>query len=178
MDVVQELLPGCLLLQPQVMEDLRGCFVKTYHASQCAALGVAIELREEFYSISHCGVLRGMHFQLPPHAHDKLVLCLSGRVRDVLLDLRRGPGYGRIASVELSGTNRSLIFIPKGVAHGFVACEDNSLMLYKTSAEYAPASDCGIRWNSFGFDWGLVRAPCLSERDQRHGALQDFDSPF
>jgi len=177
MEVVEELLPGCFLVQPRVFEDARGCFVKTYHQGLCAALGITIDMREEFYSVSHRNVLRGMHFQLPPHAHDKLVYCTHGRVRDVLLDLRRGPHYGRVATAELSGDNRHMVFIPQGIAHGFVSLSDHSTMLYKTSTVHAPDSDCGIRWDSFDYDWA-VDAPLLSERDQRHARLPNFTSPF
>jgi dTDP-4-dehydrorhamnose 3,5-epimerase/CDP-3, 6-dideoxy-D-glycero-D-glycero-4-hexulose-5-epimerase len=177
MEILKELLPGCLLLQPKRFEDQRGLFVKTYHEGLCQALGVNLDVREEFYSVSHKNVLRGMHFQLPPLAHDKLVYCTRGVVMDVLLDLRKGPNYGKVASVELNGENAHLVFIPKGVAHGFVALTDKALMLYKTSMVHAPESDCGIRWDSFGFNWGVVE-PIMSTRDQQHGVLADFVSPF
>lgn len=177
MEMIKELLPGCFLLQPKTLEDQRGCFVKTYHEGLYAELGVNLEIREEFFSISHMNVLRGMHFQLPPHEHDKLVYCTRGRVRDVLLDLRKGESYGRVISAQLSGENGHLIFIPKGIAHGFVALADNTLMLYKTSTVHMPESDCGIRWDSFGFDWGINK-PIMSARDQIHTPFGDFVSPF
>lgn len=177
MKLITELLPGCLLIEPNKFEDHRGYFVKTYHAGLCAELGIDLDIREEFYSVSHKNVVRGMHFQLPPDAHEKLVYCTRGAVLDVLLDLRRGPGYGRVASARLSGENGHLLYIPKGIAHGFVALSDETLMLYKTSTVHSPQSDCGIRWDSFGFDWG-VDQPVISERDWRHAALGDFTSPF
>ena len=177
MEILKELLPGCTLLQPKRFEDQRGLFAKTYHEGLCQALGVSLNIQEEFYSVSHKNVLRGMHFQLPPHAHDKLVYCTRGVVMDVLLDLRKGPGYGKVASVELSGENTQLVFIPKGVAHGFVALTDQALMIYKTSTVHSPESDCGIRWNSFDFNWGMGE-PIMSARDQQHSALADFVSPF
>lgn len=177
MEIVKELLTGCLLLQPTRFEDQRGCFVKTYHEGVCAALGVNLEIREEFYSISHKNVVRGMHFQVPPHAHEKLVYCARGAVRDVLLDLRNGGSYGRVVSAELSGENGHIIFIPKGIAHGFVALTDDTLMLYKTSTVHAPETDCGVRWDSFKFNWGLDQ-PIISTRDQQHVAFNDFVSPF
>lgn len=177
MEILNELLSGCFLLHPKRFEDQRGSFVKTYHEGLCQALGVNLDVREEFYSVSHKNVLRGMHFQLPPHAHDKLVYCTHGVVLDVLLDLRKGPDYGKVASAELSGENAHLVFIPKGVAHGFVALADKALMLYKTSTVHAPESDCGIRWDSFDFNWGVVE-PIMSVRDQQHSVLADFVSPF
>ena len=177
MKILQEVLPGCFLLQCKRFEDARGVFVKTYHQELCKGLGIDIEIREEYYSMSRRDVLRGMHFQLPPHAHDKLVYCTLGKVRDVLLDLRKGPGYGKSASVELCGESGHLLFIPMGVAHGFIVLSQEAMMLYKTSTVHAPHADCGIRWNSFGFEWGVF-APILSVRDQQHDALEDFLSPF
>lgn len=178
MELLKELLPGCFLLQPKKLNDKRGCFVKTYHEGLYAALGVSLEIREEFYSISHKNVVRGMHFQLPPNAHDKLVYCTRGAVRDVLLDLRDGDGYGRVVSSELTGENGHLIFIPKGVAHGFLALTDEALLLYKTSTVHAPESDCGIRWDSFGFDWGLVDRPIVSVRDSSHPLFAEYSLSF
>jgi dTDP-4-dehydrorhamnose 3,5-epimerase/CDP-3, 6-dideoxy-D-glycero-D-glycero-4-hexulose-5-epimerase len=177
MKILDELLPGCFLIQPFVFEDARGAFVKTYHQGQCEALGISLALREEFYSVSHRGVVRGMHFQLPPHAHDKLVYCPAGAVRDVLLDLRRGPGFGKVAAVELTGRNRLQVFIPKGIAHGFMSLQDDSVMVYKTTTVHAPESDAGIRWDSFGFEWEST-GPNVSQRDANHPALGDLDSPF
>lgn len=178
MELIKELLPGCFLLQPNKFEDQRGCFVKTYHEGLFTALGVSLEIREEFYSISHKNVVRGMHFQLPPHAHEKLVYCTRGAVRDVLLDLRKGDSYGRVASAEISGENGHLIFIPKGIAHGFVALVDETLMLYKTSTLHSPEADCGIRWDSFGFNWDVVDAPIVSMRDTCHPSFTEYSSPF
>ena len=177
MEILKMLLPGCFLLQPKKIEDKRGCFVKTYHDELYAALGVNLDIREEFYSISHKNVVRGMHYQLPPHAHDKLVYCTMGAVLDVLLDLRKGAGYGRVASAQLTGENGKIIYIPKGVAHGFLAVTDQSLMLYKTSSVYAAESDSGIRWDTFGFDWG-VDQPTISARDEKHAEFGNFVSPF
>jgi dTDP-4-dehydrorhamnose 3,5-epimerase len=177
MEQITELLPGCFLLKPKKLEDPRGCFVKTYHAGLFKELGVKLDIREEFYSISHKSVIRGMHFQLPPNAHEKLVYCTRGAVLDVLLDLRHGKGYGRVASAPLTGENCHLIYIPRGIAHGFVALQDESLMLYKTSTVHAPESDSGIHWDSFGFDWG-VNQPMVSDRDAIHPPIEKFLSPF
>lgn len=177
MKLIRELLPGCFLLQPKKFEDQRGSFVKTYHEDLCEVLGVKLEIREEFFSISHKNVLRGMHFQLPPHDHDKLVYCTRGVVLDVLLDLRKGENYGGVATAELSEDNSCLVFIPKGIAHGFVALTDQTLMMYKTSTVHVPEFDGGVRWDSFKFDWG-VNQPILSARDQQHTTFGDFISPF
>jgi dTDP-4-dehydrorhamnose 3,5-epimerase len=169
---------GLTLLQPRVFEDSRGFFVKTFHAEIFYQLGIPFEPREEYYSISSAGVLRGMHFQSPPAAHAKLVYCLGGRVLDVVLDMRRDmPTFGHAFSCMLDNVRREVLFIPKGFAHGFLALEDNSLMVYKTETIHAPASDAGIAWNSFGFEWP-TNSPVLSERDSRFPAWQGFSSPF
>lgn len=177
MTPTEELLPGTWLYRLPRFEDLRGSFVKTYLRSALASHGVQFDLAEEFYSSSRKDVIRGMHFQLPPHDHVKLVYCPVGAVLDVLLDLRAGPGYGEVASVELSEQNPGLVLIPRGVAHGFRSLSDDSLMVYKTSTEHAPSHDSGVRWDSFGFDWQCA-SPVLSDRDLRHAIFSKLSSPF
>ncbi len=170
--------PGTHLLLPKVFVDARGDFVKTFHAGAFAELGIDFRPVEEFFSTSHKNVLRGMHFQLPPHDHAKLVYCVRGSVLDVLLDLRKSsPTYGRVASAELSRENHHQFFIPSGVAHGFLALEDDSVMVYKTSTVHAPAHDAGIHWQSIGFDWG-VTVPIVSPRDQAFPTFSAFNNPF
>jgi dTDP-4-dehydrorhamnose 3,5-epimerase len=177
MEFVEELLPGVRQVRLKRFVDGRGDFVKTYDRSVYFAAGVAFDFAEEFYSVSMKNVVRGMHFQRPPHDHDKIVYCAAGAVEDVLLDLRKGDGYGRFRSVVLSADDPLLLFIPKGVAHGFKSLADDSLMIYKTSTEYAPQHDCGICWNSFGYDW-QCKAPIISKRDQQHPRFSEFQSPF
>jgi dTDP-4-dehydrorhamnose 3,5-epimerase len=180
MTLVSEPLPGVKVLRPFVFEDARGNFVKPFHEEQLAAHGVRMTVREEFFSTSVAGVLRGMHFQVPPHAHQKLVYCLSGRVHDVVLDLRKSsPSFGRAVGFELSGANRHVVHIPVGFAHGFFSLEDGSCLVYKTDAVHVPASDKGVRWDSFSYDWPLDGLkPIVSARDQEHPAFATFDSPF
>lgn len=178
MTILAEPLPGVRLIKPKVFEDARGDFVKTFHCGLFRDLGIDFTPVEEFYSTSRKNVLRGMHFQLPPHDHSKLVYCIRGRVLDVLVDLRPGsPGYGCFASAELSRENRSQFYIPSGIAHGFLALEDDSVMVYKTTTVHAPSHDAGIRWDSFGFDWG-VDSPICSPRDLAFPSMADFVSPF
>lgn len=173
----KQLLPGTWLFGLNRIDDLRGAFVKTYARTTFTSHNLNFEFAEEFYSLSKKDVIRGMHFQLPPHDHVKMVYCPVGAVLDVLLDLRGGPGYGRTASVILSEDNPGLVVIPKGVAHGFRSLTDKSLMVYKTSTEYAPTHDSGVRWDSFGFDW-QCRSPILSERDLKHPELNLLLTPF
>lgn len=177
MEILKELLPGCFLIKPTRFEDQRGIFVKTYHEGLFKTLGVNLDIKEEFYSVSRKNVVRGMHFQLPPHAHEKLIYCTFGKVIDVVLDLRKGPGFGKFASVKLSGSCAQSVFIPKGIAHGFMSLSDQTLMLYKTSTFHASMFDAGIRWDSFGFDWKM-KEPIVSARDAKHSSFSDFFSPF
>jgi dTDP-4-dehydrorhamnose 3,5-epimerase/CDP-3, 6-dideoxy-D-glycero-D-glycero-4-hexulose-5-epimerase len=177
MKVLPTELDGVFVLKPNVFEDARGSFVKTYHEDLFASCGIKFAPEEEFFSVSRKNVLRGMHCQLPPAAHDKLVYCPAGKVLDVVLDLRSGAKRGRFISRELSASNREMLFIPRGCAHGFLALEDDSMMVYQTSTVHSPAHDAGVLWNSFGFDWPIAD-PILSERDQKFPALRDFDSPF
>lgn len=171
-------LPGVLRLKPSIFRDNRGEFVKTFHRDQFRALGLEFEPREQFFSTSRRGVIRGMHFQLPPSDHNKIVFCLQGTVLDVVLDLRKSsPAFGQSLSCELSDANRTCLFIPRGCAHGFLSLTEPSLLMYQTSTEHDPACDAGIRWDSFGFPWSET-SPVLSVRDQSFPALSEFASPF
>lgn len=180
MDLIETPLPDVRVLRPFVFEDERGNFVKPFHEARLAEHGIAMTMREEFFSTSAAGVLRGMHFQVPPHAHQKLVYCITGRVLDVVLDLRRGsPTYGRSAGFELSAANRHVVHIPVGFAHGFLSLEDGSCLVYKTDCVHAPESDRGLLWDSFGFDWPVAGIdPVISPRDLSHPELASFESPF
>jgi dTDP-4-dehydrorhamnose 3,5-epimerase len=173
-------LAGACVVEPFVHSDERGRFVKNFHARELAEAGLRFELREEFHSVSERGVLRGMHFQSPPCAHQKLVSCLAGSVLDVLVDLRRqSETFGESCSLELSAARPQMLWVPIGFAHGFVSLEDGSCVTYKTDNEHAPLYDCGIRWDSFGFDWPLApEESIISPRDRAHPALAEFASPF
>jgi dTDP-4-dehydrorhamnose 3,5-epimerase len=168
---------GCFLMKPRVMGDARGWFAKTLHNELFEQLGLRTDWREEYFSTSARGVLRGMHFQLPPAEHAKMVFCVAGEVLDVIVDLRRGsPTEGQARSFTLAGPETGL-YIPAGCAHGFLSKSENSIMFYKVTSVYAPQADAGIAWDSFGFDWGMAD-PILSDRDKQHPPLAQFDSPF
>lgn len=173
-------LAGACVVEPFVHADKRGSFVKSFHAEQLAAAGLHFELREEFYSVSRRGVLRGMHFQTPPFAHQKLVSCVAGRVLDVLVDLRRGGGtFGKFCALELASERPQLVWVPPGLAHGFLSLADESCVIYRTDREHAAEHDRGIRWDSFGCDWPMNGTELIiSPRDWAHPALADFASPF
>lgn len=178
MKLKEELLPGVYLVQLRKLEDSRGTFVKTYSNSIFRELGIDLHAKEEYYSVSARNVIRGMHFQTPPHEHVKVVYCAVGAVNDVVLDLRPGPGYGRHASTLLEAQTPSLLVIPAGVAHGFHSLQDGSLMVYKTTTEHAPSNDAGLHWDSFGFDWQLDGSPIVSSRDQTHPNFVAYTTPF
>lgn len=170
-------LSGVIEVVPRRFLDERGLFVKTYHRDLFLKEGLGIDWVEEYYSYSHAGVLRGLHFQRPPCDHAKLVYCAVGEVFDVVVDLRRGsPTFGAHCSVTLSAATANMLYIPSGFAHGFYAVTD-ALMMYKVSTVYSPECDDGIRWDSIGCSW-LSSAPILSERDRGFSTLERFDSPF
>ncbi len=171
-------LAGAWLIEPDVFDDERGCFVKTMHVSVFRQCGIEFVPREEFLSISHAGVLRGMHFQVPPADHAKLVYCVGGEVVDVILDIRRSSlTYGKCCSINLGEANRSVLYVPRGFAHGFLSLKEGSTVVYKTTHAYVPECDVGIRWDSFGFQWPIEN-PTISKRDQMHPPLEAFSSPF
>lgn len=171
-------IPGCFEIFPKVFKDARGLFVKTFHKEIFLEHGLETEWAEEYYSISFKGVLRGLHFQLPPHDHNKLVYCPVGKVMDVVVDLRQGsPAFGQHAAFFLDAEQCNMIYIPKGLAHGFYTLTDTSIMMYKVSRVYAPEHDTGILWSSVGIAWP-DHAPVMSERDKKFPAFCDFVTPF
>lgn len=171
-------IPGLKVVEPRIFEDLRGKFIKNFNDDFFKEHGLDISIKESYYSISHKDVLRGMHFQVPPHDHLKLVYVPYGKIIDVVLDIRKNsPTYGEFFEVELSSENAKILIIPKGLAHGFRSLEDNTNVTYMQTTVYEPASDAGIKYNSFGYDWGLPDAK-VSERDLGFENFDIFESPF
>ena len=171
-------LKGCWEIQPIVREDKRGRFVKTFQWGGYKSINLPVEFKEEYYSVSVKGVLRGLHFQLPPMEHEKLVYCAVGKVLDVAVDLRKdSPTYGKYHLFTLDAEKGNMAYLPKGMAHGFYTLSDTAMMMYKVTSEYAPKQDSGILWNSVGIPWPDSN-PILSERDKGFVALTDFESPF
>ena len=158
--------------------DNRGVFVKTFNKEAFAGNKIDFEIRESYFSVSSKNVIRGMHFQLPPHDHEKLVYVPQGEIIDVVVDLRKNSNtFKECISVKLSSENRKSIFIPKGCAHGFKALTDNTITVYNVASEYNSSSDSGIRFDSFGFNWD-VENPIVSDRDNSLEPLNQFNSPF
>jgi len=171
-------LSGCFELQPKTFDDARGRFVKVFHEQAFAAQGLATNFAEEYYSTSYRDVIRGLHFQLPPMDHVKMVFCVLGEVLDAVVDLRVGsPTYGQYDLFELSAAKANSVYIPKGMAHGFCTRSEQAIMVYKVSTVYSPAHDAGVLWSSVEIPW-QVEQPCISDRDQCFPALAQFKSPF
>ena len=169
---------GCFELQPKVLDDNRGKFVKVFHESEFVALELETVFVEEYYSVSDKNVIRGMHFQLPPNDHVKMVYCVDGEVMDVVVDLRLGsPTYGQHAVFQLGANKANIIYIPKGMAHGFCVMSDKAILVYKVSSVYSLKNDMGIHWDSINIPWP-TKTPIISNRDQGLLALNKFVSPF
>lgn len=181
MRLIETGLPGLALLEPKVFRDERGFFLETYSEATFAGLGIGVRFVQDNHAYSsQQGVLRGLHFQLPPFAQAKLVWVVRGAVLDVAVDLRRdSPTYGRHYSVELSAENKLRLFLPRGFAHGYMTLAPDTEFLYKVDAPYAPKADAGILWNDpdLGIAWPGGE-PVLSEKDTLLPRLKDFDSPF
>lgn len=178
MNIISTLIPGCFEIFPRIFSDPRGKLVKTFHFDTFRELGLETNFKEEYYSISQKGVLRGLHFQIPPWHHIKCVTCLSGELFDVVADLRKGsPTFGKSIAVELSAKTANMLYIPSGCAHGFYAVENNSVFLNKTTTIYNPSYEAGIRWDSLDINWP-EKKPLVSEKDQLLPALHEYESPF
>ena len=171
-------LPGCFVLEFPNFRDDRGFFVKSFQRSAFEQRGLEFDFRETFYTESREGVLRGMHFQVPPADHAKLVYCIAGAIQDIALDLRRGsPTFGEYEAFELSAELNNAVYLPRGMAHGFYARSTPSLVMYHVTSEHSPAHDSGVRWDSFGAKWP-VGVPITSVRDEGLIPLAQFESPF
>lgn len=171
-------LKGCFKLTPKTFTDERGQFTKIFHEKTFKDLNLETKFKEEYFSISHGGVLRGMHFQTPPEDHVKLVYCSHGSILDVVLDIRHGsPTFGMFDTFELNGSKGETLYIPKGFAHGFYTLSESATMVYKVSTMHAPSNDKGIHWDSFGMEWPS-KNPIVSARDSALPPLKQFITPF
>jgi dTDP-4-dehydrorhamnose 3,5-epimerase len=160
-------IPEVLLIRPRVITDNRGFFMETYKRSEFAAAGILDTFAQENHSASSAGVLRGLHYQRPPHAQSKLIRVIRGAIFDVAVDLRPdSPTSGRWVGVELSAEARTLMYIPSWCAHGFCVLSESAEVLYHTSSEYSPAHEHGLLWNdpALGIAWPVTN-PIVSARD-------------
>ena len=182
-EVIKTNIEGVLIIQPKVFGDERGYFLESFNAREFAEkTGIDVTFVQDNESRSHYGVLRGLHFQLPPFTQSKLVRVVRGRVLDVAVDIRKGsPTYGQHISCELTEDNHRQFFVPKGFAHGFCVLSDDAVFQYKCDNFYAPQADAGISIldESLGIDWGIpMDKAILSDKDTKHVCLKDFESPF
>ncbi len=173
-------LEGLLVIQPKVFNDTRGYFYEPYNKKVFAELGITEDFVQDNQSFSQKGVLRGLHFQNPPHAQSKLLRILQGSIWDVVVDIRKNsPTYGKYFGIELSAENKTIFYVPKGFAHGFLTLEDNTLLLYKCSDFYnKPSEDCVI-WNDpeIAIAWNISN-PVLSDKDKAGKQLKELSSQF
>ena len=166
MNVIETSLPGVLLIEPTVFADGRGFFMETYHAARFAEAGIGGAFVQDNHSQSARGVLRGLHYQ-EPNPQGKLVRCTRGALFDVAVDIRTGsPAFARWFGAELSESNKRMLWIPPGFAHGFCALTETADLVYKCTTLYSPADDRAILWNDpeIGIEWP-VESPRLSSKD-------------
>ena len=178
MKIIETPIKGLYILETINFQDIRGGFQKLFNFDFFKENNLDTDFKEFYYSVSQKYVIRGMHFQLPPFDHTKLVYVSRGKIKDVVLDIRKdSKTYGKYFSIELDDNKAQYMYIPKGLAHGFVSLEDGSIVNYAQTSCYSKEHDCGILYNSFGFDWGIEN-PIISGRDTTFEKLENFKSPF
>ncbi len=183
MEVKKTDIEGVLIVEPKVWGDDRGYFFESFNAREFAEkTGLKITFVQDNESKSRYGVLRGLHFQLPPYTQSKLVRCVKGRVLDIAVDIRKGsPTYGKWVSCELTEDNHRQFFVPKGMAHGFCVLSEEAVFQYKCDDFYHPEAEGGIAWDDpdIAVQWPIPAEDIsLSERDEHHPSFKEFDSPF
>ncbi len=180
MEITKCHIQGLLTIEPTVFGDNRGYFFESFNKDKFDAEVPNISFVQDNQSMSHKGVLRGLHFQIPPFEQGKLVRVIQGSVLDVAVDIRKGsPTYGQHKSILLSGENNLQFWIPPGFAHGFLTLEDNTIFSYKCTGPYSKESERSILWNDkdLNIDWN-ISSPIVSEKDQIAETFKQFKSPF
>ena len=172
-------LEGVVVLIAPRFEDARGWFAETWNDRDARRLGLDFDFVQDNHSFSAAkGTLRGLHYQRPPRAQDKLVRCTRGSILDVCVDIRVGsPTFGRCEAIELSAGNGRQLLVPKGFLHGFVTLEPDTEVQYKCSDYYSPEHDGCVRWDSLDIPWG-IESPVISAKDASAPPFSDFQSPF
>lgn len=183
MEVIKTTIRDVLIIEPKVFGDERGYFFESFNAKEFSEkTGLDVNFVQDNESLSRYGVLRGLHFQLPPYTQSKLVRVVKGRVLDVVVDIRKGsPTYGQYKMCELTEENHRQFFVPKGMAHGFVVLSELAVFQYKCDDFYHPEAEGAIAWNDadVAIPWPIPSEDViLSEKDKHHPCLKDFDSPF
>ncbi len=182
MEIIETDIAGVVILEPRLFRDARGYFFESFSQRVFEERVCRTKFVQDNESRSSYGVLRGLHFQKPPHAQSKLVRVISGAVLDVAVDIRRGsPTFGRHVAVELSGENHRQLFIPRGFAHGFAVLSEEVVFQYKCDNYYAPQSEGALAWNdpALGIDWRIPTGDVLlSDKDQKHPFLEEAPELF
>ena len=182
MNVINTDIQGVVIIEPKVFGDHRGYFFESFSEKDFAEAVGEVKFVQDNESKSSYGVLRGLHFQKPPHAQAKLVRVVKGRVLDVAVDLRKGsPTFGKHVAVELTEENHRQLFIPRGFAHGFAVLSDEAVFQYKCDNYYAPQSEGSVLWNDpdIGIEWGIPSEDVmLSEKDRNAPLLKDVGDMF
>lgn len=183
MKVIPTSLVGCFIIQPQVYGDERGYFFESYNKEEFVnELGIDIDFVQDNQSMSKRGVLRGLHFQIPPFAQAKLVRVVSGEVLDIAVDLRKkSPTYGKYESFMLSEYNKLQLFVPRGFAHGFVTLSEQAVFFYKCDNYYAPDYERGIKYDdpALNINWKIDKQQIeLSKKDENLPLFNHFKTPF
>lgn len=180
MEVLATEIADLFIIQPKIFEDNRGYFFESYNKKAFEKAGITANFVQDNQSLSQKGILRGLHFQAPPHAQGKLVSVTKGSVLDIAVDIRKGSlTYGKHVSIELNEKNKTMLWIPEGFAHGFLTLADQTIFTYKCTNFYNKESEGSIIWNDpqIGIKWGITD-PVLSEKDKIGLSLKEFISPF
>lgn len=178
MEIIKTSFDGLFILQTINFQDNRGCFQKLYNYDFFKNNNLDYDFREFYFSMNKANVIRGMHFQAPPFDHTKIVYVSKGRIKDVVVDIRKNSTtYGKCFSIELDDKKGRYLYIPKGFAHGFVSLENESIVNYAQTTCYSKEHDCGIDSVTIGFDWGIEN-PIRSGRDLTFEKFHEFNSPF
>jgi dTDP-4-dehydrorhamnose 3,5-epimerase len=180
MKINKTFIEDLLIIEPQLFKDDRGFFYESYNKNNLDKV-INIDFVQDNESKSNKGVIRGLHFQLPPFEQTKLVRCVIGKILDVVVDLRtNSKTYGKSFSIELSSENNKQLFVPKGFAHGFQVLSEEAIVNYKVDNFYNPKSDSGIIWNDkdLSIDWSLDIKPVLSLKDLKLISFKELKSPF
>jgi dTDP-4-dehydrorhamnose 3,5-epimerase/CDP-3, 6-dideoxy-D-glycero-D-glycero-4-hexulose-5-epimerase len=178
MKIEDTFIEGLKIIRLNRFSDNRGSFIKVFNSNFFRENNLDTNLNESYFSVSRKDVIRGMHFQSPPFDHTKLVFVNKGSILDVAIDIRsKSATYGKFIKIELAINDPKLVYIPVGCAHGFLSLEEDTIVTYLQTSVYNNLYDCGIKYNSFGMEWG-VENPIISGRDNMFVDLRDFKSPF
>lgn len=178
MRIENTFIAGLKVIHLNCFTDTRGSFIKVFNKEFFEKNNLETNYEESYYSVSDKNVIRGMHFQVPPYAHTKIVYVNHGEILDVVLDIRKqSPTYGKCFSIKINCEEPVLLYIPVGCAHGFLSLQNNTMVTYLQTTCYHRESDQGIRYDSFGFEWGIEN-PILSDRDKSFDSFQNFKPLF